>query len=72
MTAEDRCPGCAGSHIARALANEMIGQILDRMPDYVVDTERMMPFGNQGANAGYSSIPDLHPGPADGNNHARS
>jgi len=48
---------CAGSHIARAMANEMIGQILDRMPDYAVDTEGMVPFLNQGANTGYSSIP---------------
>lgn len=48
---------CVGSHIARALAVEMISQIVDRMPDYVVDTARMVPFRNQGANTGYSSIP---------------
>lgn len=48
---------CAGSHIARALAQEMLGQILDRMPDYVVDVDNMKPFLNQGANVGYSSIP---------------
>lgn len=35
----------------------MISQIVDRMPDYVVDTARMVPFRNQGANTGYSSIP---------------
>jgi cytochrome P450 len=55
---------CAGSHVARALAHEMIGQILDRMPDFVVDTERMVPFLNQGANTGFSSIPvTFTPGP---------
>jgi cytochrome P450 len=55
---------CAGSHVARALARAMIGQILDRMPDYVVDTERMVPFPNQGANTGFSSIPvTFTPGP---------
>ena len=48
---------CAGSHVARALALQMLGQILDRMPDYVVDTARMVPFPNQGANVGFSSIP---------------
>jgi cytochrome P450 len=55
---------CAGSHVARALAHEMIGQILDRMPDFVVDTDRMVPFLNQGANTGFSSIPvTFTPGP---------
>jgi cytochrome P450 len=55
---------CAGSHVARALAKEMIGQILDRMPDFVVDTEKMVPFRNQGANIGFSSIPvTFTPGP---------
>lgn len=55
---------CAGSHVARALANEMIGQILDRMPDFAVDTEKMVPFLNQGANTGFSSIPvTFTPGP---------
>ena len=48
---------CAGSHIARAMAKEMLGQILERMPDYVVDVDGMKPFLNQGANTGYSSIP---------------
>jgi cytochrome P450 len=55
---------CAGSHVARALAKEMVGQILDRMPDFVVDTGRMVPFLNQGANTGFSSIPvTFTPGP---------
>jgi cytochrome P450 len=55
---------CAGSHVARALAMEMIGQILDRMPDFVVETRRMVPFLNQGANTGFSSIPvTFTPGP---------
>ena len=55
---------CVGSHIARALAYEMIGQLLTRMPDYVVDLERTEPFRNQGANVGYSAIPiTFTPGP---------
>lgn len=48
---------CAGSHVARALAKEMLGQILRRMPDFVVDTDRTIAFSNQGANTGYSSVP---------------
>ncbi len=55
---------CVGSHIARAMAHEMLSQILERMPNYVVDTENMRPFLNQGANVGYSSIPvTFIPGP---------
>lgn len=55
---------CAGSHVARALAKEMIGQILRRMPDYVIDTDNLVAFSNQGANTGYSSVPaTFTPGP---------
>ncbi len=48
---------CAGAHIARAIAAELLGQILTRMPDYVVDRERLRAYPQQGVNAGYEHIP---------------
>jgi hypothetical protein len=48
---------CAGAHIARILARTLLGRILERMPDYVIDTERLEPYLAQGVNAGYRQIP---------------
>lgn len=48
---------CAGSHLGKAMAREMIGQVLERMPDYKVDREGLVTFPDQGTNAGYHSIP---------------
>lgn len=48
---------CAGSHLGRAMARAMIGQVLERMPDYVVGTDGIVPYPDQGTNAGYHSIP---------------
>ncbi|MFD2396288.1 cytochrome P450 [Prauserella oleivorans] len=48
---------CAGSHLGRAMAKAMIGQVLERMPDYEVDLDRIVPYPDQGTNAGYHSIP---------------
>jgi hypothetical protein len=42
----------------------LLGQILERMPDYVIDTERLEPYIRQGVNAGYRQIPArFTPGP---------
>ncbi len=58
---------CAGAHIARILARTLLGQILERMPDYVIDTERLEPYLRQGVNAGYRQIPArFTPGPRRG------
>jgi hypothetical protein len=58
---------CAGAHIARILARTLLGQILERMPDYVIDTERLEPYVRQGVNAGYRQIPArFTPGPRRG------
>jgi len=58
---------CAGAHIARILARTLLGQILERMPDYVIDTERLKPYLRQGVNAGYRQIPArFTPGPRRG------
>lgn len=48
---------CAGSHLGRAMARTMIGQVLERMPDYVVDLDGIVAYPDQGTNAGYHSIP---------------
>lgn len=48
---------CAGAHIARILARTLLGQILERMPDYVIDTERLEPYLRQGVNTGWRKIP---------------
>ena len=48
---------CAGSHLGRAMAIELLGQILERMPDYEVDFSRTQPYPHQGTNTGWRSIP---------------
>lgn len=48
---------CAGAHLGRAMAREIIGSVLERMPDYVVDLDRIVHYPDQGTNTGYHSIP---------------
>ena len=48
---------CAGSHIARPMARRMIGQVLERMPDYEVLRDQVVPYPDQGVNAGFYTIP---------------
>ena len=48
---------CAGSHLGKAMAREMIRQVLERMGDYVVDLDNMVSYPDQGTNAGFHSIP---------------
>ena len=48
---------CAGAHIGRAIARELIGQVITRMPDYVVDLDGREAYPHQGVNAGYQRIP---------------
>jgi cytochrome P450 len=58
---------CLGSHLGRAMAREMLGQILERMPDYVIDMERLQPYSHQGTNTGFQRIPArFTPGPRRG------
>lgn len=55
---------CAGSHLGRAMAKEMLSQILTRMPDYEVDLDKVVPYPHQGTNTGFKSIPiTFTPGP---------
>jgi cytochrome P450 len=48
---------CAGSHLGRAMAKRLLTEILGRMPDYGIDLDRVVPYGAQGANSGYTSVP---------------
>jgi cytochrome P450 len=48
---------CAGAHLGRAMARELIGQVITRMPDYTVDTAALEPYPSQGVNAGWQRIP---------------
>jgi cytochrome P450 len=48
---------CAGSHLGRAMALELLGQILERMPDYHVQLNLVQPYPHQGTNTGWRSIP---------------
>jgi cytochrome P450 len=58
---------CLGSHLGRALAHELLSQILERMPDYVVDLDKVKPYEHQGTNTGWQSIPaTFTPGPRRG------
>ena len=46
------------------MAKELLGQILDRMGDYVVDLDALEPYPHQGTNNGWTSIPaTFTPGP---------
>jgi cytochrome P450 len=55
---------CAGSHLGRAMAKRLLSEILGRMPDYAIDLDRVVPYGAQGANSGYTSVPArFTPGP---------
>ena len=48
---------CAGAHVGRAIARELIGQIVRRMPDYVVRVDGLETYPHQGVNAGFQRIP---------------
>jgi cytochrome P450 len=58
---------CAGAHLARVMARELVGQILERMPDYSIDTGRLERYPHQGTNTGWRQIPArFTPGPRRG------
>jgi cytochrome P450 len=48
---------CAGAHLGRAMARELLGQVLRRMPDYEIDLDAVQTYPSQGVNAGYQRIP---------------
>lgn len=52
---------CAGAHIGRAIARELIQQVITRMPDYVVDEGGLEAYPHQGVNAASSGSPRCSP-----------
>jgi cytochrome P450 len=48
---------CPGMHLARLQYRECMIQVLTRMPDYIVDTERLAQYPVQGSVAGWSNAP---------------
>jgi len=55
---------CAGSNLGRAMAKELLSQILTRMGDYKVDLDALEPYPHQGTNTGWQRIPaTFTPGP---------
>lgn len=55
---------CAGSHLGRAMSHALIGQLLERMPDYTIDLDALERYPQQGTNVGFQSIPArFTPGP---------
>jgi cytochrome P450 len=48
---------CAGSHLGKRMAKEMLKQVLERMPDYVVDLSGLKRYPRQGVNKGWQRIP---------------
>jgi cytochrome P450 len=55
---------CAGSHLGRAMAGELIRQVITRMPDYEVDFDALEAYPSQGVNSGWQRIPTrFTPGP---------
>jgi cytochrome P450 len=60
---------CAGSHLGRAMARELIRQVITRMPDYQVDDGALEAYPSQGVNSGWQRIPTrFTPGPRLGAN----
>ncbi|HJX43841.1 MAG TPA: cytochrome P450 [Geodermatophilus sp.] len=48
---------CAGSHFGKRMAKEMLAQVLERMPDYVVGLSGLKRYPRQGVNKGWQRIP---------------
>ena len=48
---------CVGSHLARLMFQEMLGQILERMPDYEIDETRIEPYADRGFAQGWVRLP---------------
>lgn len=48
---------CVGSHLARLMFQEMITQILQRMPDYEIDEDAISPYPDRGFAQGWVSLP---------------
>ncbi|MBN9111700.1 MAG: cytochrome P450/oxidoreductase [Pseudonocardia sp.] len=55
---------CAGAHLARAMFGEMMRQVLTRLPDFVIDAGRAVPYPTRGNQTGWDALPaTFTPGP---------
>lgn len=58
---------CVGAPLARAMFAEVVRQVLERMPDYVVDEAGLVPYPSKGSQTGWDSAPaTFTPGPRRG------
>jgi cytochrome P450 len=58
---------CVGAPLARAMFAEMLVQVLDRMPDLVVDPDGLVPYPSKGSQTGWDTAPaTFTPGPRRG------
>ncbi|MBO0729664.1 MAG: cytochrome P450 [Acidimicrobiaceae bacterium] len=48
---------CVGAHLARAMFQEMMRQVLSRLPDYRVDRDRAVAYASHGNQSGWDSVP---------------
>ncbi|GAA1839943.1 cytochrome P450 [Pseudonocardia ailaonensis] len=48
---------CVGSHLGRAMAQQLLGEVLRRMPDYRIDHDGVVAYPQQGSSAGFGVIP---------------
>lgn len=48
---------CPGAHLARAMFQEMIHQVLTRLPDYKVDRAAVVGYASRGNHMGWDVIP---------------
>ncbi len=48
---------CAGSHLGRLMARTILTQVLERMPDYQVDHDKVVRYPRQGVNTGFDTLP---------------
>lgn len=55
---------CVGAPLARAMFAEMVQQVLDRMGDYTVIEEELVPYPSKGSQTGWDTAPaTFTPGP---------
>jgi cytochrome P450 len=55
---------CAGSHLGRLMARTILTKVLERMPDFKVDQDKVVRYPRQGVNTGFDQLPTTFtPGP---------
>jgi len=48
---------CVGMHLARLQMRIVLGEVIRRLPDYVIDEDASVPYADQGNVCGWQSIP---------------